>query len=109
MSDRRSFKTDEQDSDRGQYDEKLNLVFNTKIFTQNNDYIFELGNIYGAKALIDSALSQIIPNVKNYQKISRHVEQLLDAMDDLKVAAKKCVFEMEEQRRSMYTAAKKMI
>jgi len=57
LSDRRSFKTDEQDSDRGQWDEKLNLVFNTKIFTQNNDYIFELGNIYGAKALIDSALS----------------------------------------------------
>lgn len=54
---RRSIKEEDQDSDRGIWDEKLNLVFNTKIFSQNNDYIFELGNIYGAKALIDSALS----------------------------------------------------
>jgi len=37
------------------------------------------------------------------------VEQLIDALDDLKVAMKKCVTEMEEQRKNMFVAAKKMI
>lgn len=52
------------------WSEMLNMNFNTQIFSQNNDYILELGNIYGAKALIDSALSQIIPNVKNYKNLA---------------------------------------
>ena len=72
------------------------MSFNTKIFSQNNNYIYELGNIYGAKAIIDSALSSIIPNVKNYSKLAKYVEQLIDALDDLKVSTKKCVTEMED-------------
>jgi hypothetical protein len=78
------------------WSEMLNMNFNTQIFSQNNDYILELGNIYGAKALIDSSLSQIIPNVKNYKNLAQYVEQLIDALDDLKVATKKCVQEMED-------------
>jgi hypothetical protein len=31
------------------------------------------------------------------------------ALDELKYATKQCVTEMEEQRRNMYNAAKKMI
>ena len=85
------------------------MSFNTKIFSQNNNYIYELGNIYGAKAIIDSALSSIIPNVKNYNKLAKYVEQLIDALDDLKVSTKKCVTEMEDQRKNMYKAAKMMI
>jgi|TARA_B110001450_G_C17408030_1_gene394548 hypothetical protein len=71
------------------------MSFNTSIFSQNHHYITELGNIYGAKASIDSALSQIVPNVKNYQRLSKYVEQLTEALDDLKVSTKKCVNQME--------------
>lgn len=85
------------------------MNFNTKIFSQNNDYIYELGNIYGAKAVIDQSLSQIIPFVQNYEQLAKYVAELIDALDDLKVASKKCVQELESQRKQMYEAAKKMI
>ena len=69
---------------------------NTSIFGQNHEYIYQLGNIYAAKAIIDSVLSEIIPNVQNYKNLSKFVEQLMNALDDLKYATKKCVTEMEE-------------
>lgn len=85
------------------------MNFNTTIFSKNNDYILELGNIYHAKQQIDTALTNIIPNVKNYQSLAQYIELLLDSLDDLKMASKRCVEEMEEQRKSMYNTAKKMI
>jgi hypothetical protein len=91
------------------WSEVLNLSFNTAIFSNSNDYIAELGNIYGAKALIDQALSAIIPQIQNYRSLAAHVEQLMDALDDLKAASRKCVKEMESQRRNMYSVAKKMV
>lgn len=91
------------------WSEVLNLSFNTSIFSNNNDYITELGHIHGAKALVDQALSALIPHLKNYRSLAAHVEQLMDALDDLKAASRKCVREMESQRRNMYTVAKKMV
>ena len=43
----------------------LNLSFNTKIFSQNSDYIYELGNIYAAKNEIDEGLSGITDEALN--------------------------------------------
>ena len=48
----------------------LNLSFNTKIFSQNSDYIYELGNIFAAKNMIDEGLSEIIPNIKVYKHLA---------------------------------------
>ena len=90
------------------WSDHLNMSFNTTIFTQNHNYIYELGNIYAAKATIESALNQVVPNIK-HQMLDNSVSQLIDAIDDLKLSTKKCVDEMEEQRRSMYKAAKIMI
>ena len=47
--------------------------------------------------------------MKNYKNLAKYVETLIDALDDLKMASKKCVQELEVQRRNMYAAAKKMI
>lgn len=74
----------------------LNMNFSTSIFSQHSEYIQELGNIYSAKAEIDSSLSHIVPNVQEIDKIAKHVKHLMNAMDDLKVATKNCVFDMEE-------------
>lgn len=41
----------------------MNLSFNTKIFSMNCEYIYELENIYATKAIIDEVLSEIIPNI----------------------------------------------
>lgn len=59
-------KMDFASSDSDEYhSESLNFKFNTSIFTQNCGYIVELGNIYAAKAQIDSALSDIMPTLLN--------------------------------------------
>lgn len=89
--------------------EMLNFKFNTGIFTQNSTYIVELGHIYAAKALIDSALSEIMPTLLLQTKIAMSVKNFMEAVDDLKVATKKCVTDMEQQRKQMYQVAKKMV
>jgi hypothetical protein len=91
-------KQDLQSSDSDDY-ESLNLKFNTNIFTQNCSYIIELGHIYAAKALIDSALSEIMPNLLMQPKIAASVKKFMEAVDDLKVATKKCATDMEDQRK----------
>lgn len=52
----------------------LNLSFNTKIFSQNSAYIYELGNIYAAKNQIDEGLSEIIPNIKVYKHLASQIK-----------------------------------
>jgi hypothetical protein len=89
--------------------EALNIKFNTNIFTQNSPYIVELGFIYAAKAQIDSALSEIMPTLLLQIKIATSVKKFMEAVDDLRVATKKCVTEMEEQRKQMYQVAKNMV
>jgi hypothetical protein len=44
-------------SDQMLWSEVLNTNFSTNIFSKNNDYILEMGNIYSAKQTIDEALS----------------------------------------------------
>ena len=79
--------------------EALNFKFNTNIFTQKSSYIVELGFIYAAKAQIDSALSEMMPKLLLQTKIATSVKTFMEAVDDLRVATKKCVTEMEEQRK----------
>lgn len=61
-------------SDQKLWSEVLNTNFNTSIFSKNNEYILDLGNIYTAKQNIDDALTQIIPNVKDYKELATYVE-----------------------------------
>ena len=79
--------------------EALNFKFNTNIFTQKSSYIVELGFIYAAKAQIDSALSEMMPKLLLQTKIAKSVKTFMEAVDDLRVATKKFVTEMEEQRK----------
>ena len=74
----------------------MNLRFNTQIFTQNSDYILELGNIYAAKAQIDQTLSEIMPTLINEKKLAKQVNLFMEAIDDLRMASKKCISDMEE-------------
>ena len=85
--------------------EQLNLQFNTSIFSQDCEYIYELGNIYSAKAQIDMALSEIMPQMKIQSRVAHYVKILFESLDQLKVATKKCVDNMEEQRKDMYKVA----
>ena len=87
----------------------MNLSFNTGIFTKNCDYIFELGNIYAAKAQIDAALTEIMPDMQQNTRVGRFVGIFMEALDDLKYATKNCINEMEKYRKDMYTVCKKMI
>ena len=80
----------------------LNLSFNTKIFSQSSDYIYELGNIYAAKNEIDEGLSEIIPNIKVYKRLASHIKRFIEALDMLKISTKRCVEDMESQRKAMY-------
>ena len=87
----------------------LNLSFNTKIFSQNSNYIYELGNVYAAKNEIDEGLSEIIPNIKVYKRLASHIKRFIEALDMLKISTKRCVEDMENQRKAMYQVAKKLI
>ena len=87
----------------------MNLNFNTKIFSKNCDYIYELGNLYAAKASIDSALTEIMPEMQQQTRVAQFVELLNEALDDLRFAAKNCVNELEGYRKDMYSVCKKML
>ena len=43
------------------------------------------------------------------KKIAKSVKLFLEAIDDLRMASKKCISDMEEQRKGMYAVAKKML
>ena len=97
-------------SNQQMWSEVLNMNFSTQIFTKSSDYICELSNIYAARAQIDASLSKLMPNFSPQNKhMRKHVERLIEALDDMKVAIKRCTSEMETQRQSMYRAAKQMI
>ena len=59
--------------------------------------------------MLDATLTKIIPSLKNYDKLAKHVEKFIDALDDLQMASKRCVGLMERQRKSMFMAAQKMV
>ena len=107
ISDNTSFKSNH--SNEVNWSDHLNLRFNTQIFTQNSDYIVELGNIYAAKAQIDQTLSEIMPSLNMEKKIAKSVKLFMEAIDYLRMASKKCISDMEEQRKGMYQVAKKML
>ena len=97
-------------SNQQMWSEVLNMNFSTQIFTKSSDYICELSNIYAARAQIDSTLSKLMPHFSPQNKhVRRQVERLVEALDDMKVAIKRCTTEMETQRQSMYRAAKQMV
>jgi hypothetical protein len=50
-----------------------------------------------------------MPTLLLQTKIAMAVKKFMDAVDDLRVATKKCVTDMEEQRKQMYQVAKKMV
>jgi hypothetical protein len=50
-----------------------------------------------------------MPALLMQPKIASNVKDLMEAIDDLKVATKKCVTDMEDQRKQMYLVAKKMV
>jgi hypothetical protein len=43
------------------------------------------------------------------KKIAKSVKLFMEAIDDLRMASKKCISDMEEQRKGMYQVAKKML
>lgn len=88
----------------------LNMNFTTDIFTKSSDYICELSNIYAAREQINTSLRKLVPSFSPQNKhVRKHVERLVEALDDMKEAIKRCTSEMENQRQSMYKAAKQMV
>lgn len=50
-----------------------------------------------------------MPTLLMQPKIASSVKTLMESIDDLKVATKKCVTDMEDQRKQMFVVAKKMV
>ena len=69
--------------------------------------------MYAAKAQIDSALTEIMPELQglahNQKDIAQNVGIFIEALDDLKFSTNNCVNDMELQRKEMYAVSKKMI
>ena len=65
----------------------MNLSFTTKIFSKNSDYVNELDNIFAARTIIDEAMSQIIPNISAYKRLSTHIQAVFEALEHHKEAS----------------------
>jgi|TARA_B110000285_G_C14925689_1_gene514885 hypothetical protein len=50
-----------------------------------------------------------MPSFLNEKKLAKSVKLFMEAVDDMRMASKKCISDMEEQRKGMYSVAKKMI
>ena len=87
----------------------LNLSFSTKIFSRDSDYIYELGNIYAARAQIDAGMSEIIPNIHVYKRLAGHIQGVFEALDMHKVATKRCIDSLETHRKDMYRVTKRVM
>ena len=68
-----------------------------------------MGNIFGAKTLIESALSGVIPKLRSNKSVESYLDTMLEAMEDLKQSCRRCVFELENSRREMFEVSKKMM
>lgn len=87
----------------------LNLSFNTKIFSKNSEYMYELSNIFSAKEAIDKGMSEIIPNIHVYKRLAGHINVVFEGLDQLRVATKRCVQILEDTRKDMYKVTKKVM
>ena len=93
----------------------LNLNFQTSIFSENSEYMYELGNIYAARNELDEMIGEIISNQKKRHPESTvspaipNLKHFIDALDMLKYSSKRCVADMENQRKAMYQVAKGLI
>lgn len=85
------------------------MSFATKIFSKDSDYVYELGNIFAARTIIDEAMSQIIPNIQVYKRLATHIQAVFEALDQHKVASKRCVDSLEAHRKEMYRVARRMM
>lgn len=87
----------------------LNLSFSTKIFSKDSEYIYELGNIYAARAQIDAGMSEIIPNIHVYKRLASHIQSVFEALDMHRVATKRCIDNLEANRKDMYRVTKRIM
>ena len=69
--------------------------------------MYELGNIYSSRNEIDEMIGEIVASQKRRgheasQAVIPNLTRFIDALDMLKYSSKRCVADMENQRKAMY-------
>ena len=54
-------------------------------------------------------MSEIIPNIHVYKRLAGHIQSVFEALDMHRVATKRCIDNLEANRKDMYRVTKRIM